>query len=256
MCRLDSGRLADDKKLFSAKTTAELWHPVTSKPITRYSEELAPLQMNFYSYALGFNVQDYRSVKLVTHTGGLPGYVSRLAMIPEIKLGVTVLTNQESGAAFNAVVYHVLDHYLGATGFDWIKAYKTYYDNRAAQYLMVEESAQQLRVTDTKPSLEKSAYAGLYRDVWYGDIKIELKNDKLEIQFVHTPDLHGELIHWQHDTFLAKWYDRSLRGDAFITFSLDPDGKIEQAKMKPFSPAVDFSFDYQDLRLMPVDEEE
>ena len=67
-------------------------------------------------------------------------------------------------------------------------------------------------------------------------------------------DLHGELVHWQYDTFLAKWYDRSLRGDAFITFTLDQNGKIEQAKMKPYSPAVDFSFDYQDLILTPVND--
>ena len=85
-------------------------------------------------------------------------------------------------------------------------------------------------------------------------MKIEFKENNLEVQFVHTPDLYGELIHWQYDTFVARWYDRSLRGDAFITFSLKPDGSIEHAKMKPYSPAVDFSFDYQDLLLVPVSE--
>jgi CubicO group peptidase (beta-lactamase class C family) len=251
--QLDSGRLADDKRLFSQRTTRELWNPVTPKPIRQYSAELAPLQMNFHNYALGFNVQDYHGKKLVTHTGGLPGYLSRLAMIPELKLGVTVLTNQESGAAFNSIVFHVLDHYLNAEAYDWIQAFKTYYDHRAESAIAVEESADQSRVKESKPSLTLKDYAGVYHDAWYGDVKIEFKQEKLEIQFVHTPDLYGELIHWQYDTFVARWYDRSLRGDAFITFSLDSQGKIEQAKMKPYSPAVDFSFDYQDLLLQPVD---
>lgn len=250
--QLDSGRLANDKRLFSPRSTRELWNPVTPKPIPQYSAELAPLQMNFHNYALGFNVLDYRGKKLVTHTGGLPGYLSRLAMIPEMKLGVTVLTNQESGAAFNSIVFHVLDHYLNAETYDWIKAYKTYYEKRAALALAVEKSADQSRVKESKPSLTLEDYAGVYRDAWYGDVKIDFKEDKLEIQFVHTPDLHGELVHWQYDTFVARWYDRSLRGDAFITFSLKPDGSIEHAKMKPYSPAVDFSFDYQDLLLVPV----
>jgi len=250
--QLDSGRLADDKRLFSPRSTRELWNPVTPKPIPQYSAELAPLKMNFHNYALGFNVLDYRGKKLVTHTGGLPGYLSRLAMIPELKLGVTVLTNQESDAAFNAIVFHVLDYYLNSKPQDWIKAFKTYYDHKANQAKAVEKNADRTRAKKSKPSLTLKDYAGVYHDAWYGDVKIEFKQDKLEIQFVHTPDLYGELIHWQYDTFVARWYDRSLRGDAFITFSLKPDGSIEHAKMKPYSPAVDFSFDYQDLLLVLV----
>ena len=57
------------------------------------------------------------------HTGGLPGYVSRVAMIPDANVGVAVLTNQESGEAFDAIAFHVLDHYLGAPAFDWIDGY-------------------------------------------------------------------------------------------------------------------------------------
>jgi hypothetical protein len=48
------------------------------------------------------------------------------------------------------------------------------------------------------------------------------------------------------------WRDRELRADAFVTFSLNPDGSIDQVKMAPASPAVDFSFDFQDLLLRPV----
>ena len=97
-------------------------------------------------------------------------------------------------------------------------------------------------------------YAGLYHDAWYGGIRIRPEQGKLVITFEHTPDLTGELEHWQYDTFVARWYDRSLRGDAFITFSLNPDGSIAAATMKPFSDKVDFSFDFQDLKLVPVKE--
>jgi hypothetical protein len=166
---------------------------------------------------------------------------------------VAVLTNQESGAAFNSVVFHVLDFYLNAEKYDWIAAFKSYYDRRSVQANAMELNAEQSREKDSKPSLVLENYAGTYRDKWYGDIIIAFINGKLEINFSRTPDLIGELVHWQHDTFIARWYDRSLRGDAFITFYLDENGKIECAKMKPFSPAVDFSFDYQDLLLVPVE---
>ena len=55
--------------------------------------------------------------------------------------------------------------------------------------------------------------------------------------------------HWQYETFKVRWRDRTLRADAFITFQLDAEGKPVRATMEPESPAVDFSFDYQDLKL-------
>ena len=57
---------------------------------------------------------------MLTHTGGLPGYVSGVLMMPDIGLGVSVLTNQESGEAFNALAYYVVDQYLGGTEIDWV----------------------------------------------------------------------------------------------------------------------------------------
>ena len=81
---------------------------------------------------------------------------------------------------------------------------------------------------------------------------IERDGDHLAIHFSRSPDLVGDLEHWQYDTFVARWRDRSLRADAFVTFALNPDGSIERATMKPVSPATDFSYDFQDLLLRPV----
>jgi hypothetical protein len=59
---------------------------------------------------------------------------------------------------------------------------------------------------------------GCYRDPWYGDIANEKKGDGLGVRFTHTPALTGNLEHWQQDTFVARWDDRSLLADAYITF--------------------------------------
>ena len=69
---------------------------------------------------------------------------------------------------------------------------------------------------------------------------------------LQTPSLQGELEHWQYDTFIARWRDRELRADAYVTFALNPEGKVEQIKMKAISPETDFSFDFQDLLLRPA----
>ncbi|RYD28225.1 MAG: class A beta-lactamase-related serine hydrolase, partial [Verrucomicrobiaceae bacterium] len=102
---LAGGKIPDrgEERLFTEKTGRELMTPVTPMPIDDPAPELAGLRMNFCGYALGFSVRDYRGCRLVTHTGGLPGYASRVMLIPERGLGMAVLTNQESGEAFNAV---------------------------------------------------------------------------------------------------------------------------------------------------------
>lgn len=250
--QLDSGRLADDSRLYEASTARELWAMVVPRDPDPPPPELAPLTHDFQGYALGFNVLDYRGEKLVTHTGGLPGFVSRVAMLPNRGVGVAVLTNMESGAAFNALTWYLLDHYLGAPDHDWVEAYAQVERRAAAALTRERDAAAEARNTESTPSLPLPAYAGTYRDAWYGDIEITEESGGLVIRFTRTPSLVGDLTHWQYDTFLVRWRDRELRADAFVTFALEPDGSIRDALMRPASSAVDFSFDFQDLRLLPV----
>jgi CubicO group peptidase (beta-lactamase class C family) len=250
--QLSGGTLADGSRLFSTQTARQLTSIVTPIPIGDPPPELPPLKTNFHGYALGFDIRDYRGHKIVMHTGGLPGYVSRVAMIPDLNVGVAVLTNQESGEAFDSIAYRVLDYYLGAPAFDWIDGYTKVHARVAAGVSAAEGHASSARDATSKPSLPLAKYAGTYRDAWYGDITIAEEGGKLVIRFSHTPGLVGDLEHWQHDTFIARWRDRELRADAYVAFALNPDGSIDQAKMRAVSPATDFSFDFQDLLLRPA----
>jgi hypothetical protein len=176
-------------------------------------------------------------------------------MVPDAGLGVAVLTNQESGEAFESIAFRILDHYLGVAPFDWIDAFSKIHDRNAAGAAAVEKQAAAARDAASKPSLPLASYAGTYRDGWYGDVTIAQEGGKLVMRFTHTPLLVGNLEHWQHDTFVARWRDRELRADAFVAFALKPDGSIDQAKMTAVSPSTDFSFDFQDLLLKPVSSE-
>jgi len=249
--QLDSGQVAGGPRLFRPSLTGQIQAIVTPIPIRPPPPELARFRPNFSGYGLGEDIQDYRGHKLVSHTGGLPGFVSRVAMIPDQRLGVVVLTNQESGAAFDAITNRILDHYLGAPAFDWLGALKTVSARGDSALAAFERRTQAGRDPNGRPSLPLGRYAGTYQDRWYGDVTIAEENGKLVIRFSHTPALSGELEHWQYDTFIARWRDRELRADAYVTFALDPDGSIDQVKLRAVSPAADFSFDFQDLLLRP-----
>ena len=251
LVQLDSGRVSESERLFAARTTSELWRMVTPIPFGPPPPELAPLARSFNGYALGFAVRDYRGRQMVTHTGSLPGYVSRLTLLPGIDLGVVVLTNAEEGAAFDAITHHVIDHYLGAPAHDWLGAYVSRDARRDSIRAHRIRTSTVARDTASRPSLELAEYADVYTDPWYGDIVVESAGTGLAIRFTRTPSLVGDLEHWQHDTFLVRWRDRQLRADAFVTFDLAPDGRIQAARMAPASADVDFSYDFQDLRLRP-----
>jgi CubicO group peptidase (beta-lactamase class C family) len=252
MVQLDSGRVADGTRLFSPASTQQLWREVTPEPIADPPAGLPHLRPHFLGYALGLNTLDYRGRMLLTHTGGLPGYVSRVALIPELRLGVAVLTNQESGLAFDAIAYRVLDHYLGARAPDYVGIYQALAARDRAKLAAEADAAAARRDSTSGPSLPLSGYAGTFRDPWYGDVAIAVERGGLVVRMSRTPALVGDLEHWQHDTFLARWRDPELRADAYVTFALNPDGTIAQVRMAPASSAVDFSFDFQDLRLEPV----
>lgn len=253
MVQIDSGRVAGGEgRVFGPSVTRELWKPVTPMPFGNPPPELEPLRHHFQFYALGLRAQDYRGEQMLTHTGGLPGYLSQVAFLPERRLGVVVLTNQESGEAFNSITYHVLDHYLDAPAWDWLGGFAALKARNDSALEEFEARTAAQRESDAGPSLRLGAYAATYRDAWYGDIDIAMEGGGLVIRFSRSPDLVGDLEHWHYDTFLVRWRKRELRADAFITFGLTAEGSVGSASMKPASPAVDFSFDFQDLLLKPV----
>jgi CubicO group peptidase (beta-lactamase class C family) len=241
-------QLSRGGKLFSEAQSKEMWSPQTILPIEEATGVFAEVQPNFRAYGLGWILQDYRGRKMVYHTGTLAGYVSRTTLVPELNLGVVVLTNAEQEGAHQAIAYSIVDQYLGVAPVDWVTAAHS----KAAEAESKAAQSVGQRHTKSRPSLPLASYAGTYRDPWYGYVNVEHGAGKLTISFTHTKQLSGDLEHWQYDTFVARWRDRTLNADAYVTFALNPDGSIESAKMQPVSPLTDFSFDFQDLALRRV----
>ena len=250
ICRLDSGRYAGGR-LFSERQAREMWSGQTILPIADPDPPLAALRPDFAEYGLGWRLRDYRGRKIVTHTGGLAGMSSQITLVPAEKLGIVILTNSESDL-MAALSYRLLDEFLdGGPRTDWVAAFVRAAQLDRAQADSTVRANRAARDSLSKPSLPQERYAGRYRDELYGDAGITLEEGRLVLRFSRSPAFVGELEHWQYDTFIARWRTAHLE-DAYVAFSLNPDGSTDRFRMTAVSPVADFSFDYQDLEFRPL----
>jgi CubicO group peptidase (beta-lactamase class C family) len=249
---LNDGKTEQGAQLITAKQLGELWTQQTPMRIREPKPPLAATKPNFAAYGLGFSLRDYKGRKIAMHGGALQGFYSTVLMVPEEKLGIAILTNAENGPAMTALYWRILDQYLKVPASDWITLYAA--QEAAAHKEELERQGKEVsaRAARSSPSLPLASYDGDYEDPWYGKVTIRAEGGKRMMRFVRTPDLTGELEHFQHDTFIVRWKERNFNADAYVTFALNPDGSIERMKMAPISTETDFSYDFRDLTFTPV----
>jgi len=239
------------QRLFSADRSAEMWDVTTPTPLTQLQSGL--YGSHFAGYGFGWEVSDTRGYRLIHHNGGVLGTVTWVSMIPELGLGVVVLTNQQSGAAMEAVGGQILDAYLGGEKRDWVAIAQAIMAKRDANAASVNDTVARTLASAGPPALPLSAYVGTYRDPWRGDAVVRRIGDTLVLKFSRTDSLEGNLIPYQGNIFVVRWKDRSLDADAFVRFEQGFDGKAADMTLRAISPSTDFSFDFQDLAFKRAD---
>jgi CubicO group peptidase (beta-lactamase class C family) len=239
-----------DKRLFSEEQSEQMWTGVVPTPIRRFPPEFAATEPKFNLYALGWDVSDYRGAKVVGHDGAVLGSQATIALLPDKNVGIFIAANSEDGEIILGLRDELLDHYLGAPQGQWPEKFHAFKMGRLAA------AAKQVQTAEAKPapigpSLPLDRYVGDYTDPWYGTITVRRSGKGLNIAFPHSSGMEGPLTHYQYDTFKTNpalgWVE-----PAYVSFSVDADGKIERVTMKPVSPRADFSWDYQDLLFEPV----
>ena len=250
--QLQNGKYGPEKQyqLFSKKEHNEMWSLQTIIP----ANPRPPYNTHFSGYGLGWFLSDVKGYKQVTHTGGLEGIVTQTTLFPELNLGIVVLTNQQSGAAFTAITNTIKDSYLDIPYTNYLEIYsKREKDNIAeADKTTAEVWATVANNLKEKKKIDLKNYTGMYTDNWFGKIELSEKKEKLFFKSIRSPQLTGEVFFYKDSTFIVKWNNRSFNADAFLFFSLDETGKTDTLKMKAISELTDFSYDFQDLDFIRI----
>lgn len=248
--RLAMGALPDGSRLFSEATAREMFRPNVIVGSSEGPTAALPGRAITSTYAMGWQVQDYRGERYITHGGGSPGGISATVLIPGRNAGFSIFSNAEESFLLRSLRSGIADIVMDKAGFDWIG------DSRRLLAEGTERSLAAAREIDAKqaagaaPSLPLAAYAGTWRDPWYGDIVISERNGGLWLDFTRSLALKGPLEPYDGETMRTRFPDKREE-DAFITFALE-NGRPVRATLKGVSPDIDFSYDYQNLRLTRV----
>jgi CubicO group peptidase (beta-lactamase class C family) len=233
----------DNTRILSEDQIWEMWKQHTVIPVSKSTKELFPTT-HFNSYGLGWGLSDYHGHKIVSHGGGLDGMISRVAMVPEINLGLVVLTNSINSLP-PALAYKIIDTYLGVSPKDWSQIYLER-DRKSSE----EDKERIAKIKEKIPIAEKTAltpkledYTGSYSDPMYGDADVTLEKDHLVLNFVPTPIFISDLTYMSYDTFLLKLRNKFSfipHGIGTVQFVRDKYGKVME--MKVDIPNHDFFF--------------
>ncbi len=186
---------------------------------------------NFAMYGLGWVLEDYAGKKIVSHTGGVNGFVTSVYLVPEENLGIIVLTNTDANGFFEALRNEIEDAYLGLPYRNYSKVYLDYQQadekEKEDQWKAVRDSI----ALNPKTELPLTAYAGKYIHDVYGNMNINTENGKLIMRFQHHKGRYGTLEPLGGNRFFCTYSD-PLYGRKKLAFT------VENKKVKSLTVRV------------------
>ncbi len=216
------------------------WTTITTPQISNeVGPDAASGGRHFSGTAMGWFTNDQYGVKIITHSGGMPGFILNHAVVPEKDLAVIALGNGESSSVF-AATGKALNMYLGDGKADPTTRMLTGAEANKAENAKRVADRVTARVMGTKPSGPPSGLKGTYTDNVYGDANIEETNGIAKLIFPRAKELFtGDLEHWHYDTWKWNHADPFLE-PGYVTFEFDADHTVTGFKIDLYSP--DFHF--------------
>jgi CubicO group peptidase (beta-lactamase class C family) len=208
-------QLTDSKLIEETKT------PQTVIRMEGLTRDANP-ETSLMSYAMGWNVQDYRGEQLVSHAGALNGFRTHVDLLPRRNAGFVIMTNVGRGVALISMRNALADLLSGKPSRDW-NAYYLMIDRRADEKDEAEKQERlSKRVLGTTPTHPLESYAGEYVSEAYGTAKVTVVDGKLVLQW---NQLTIPMTHFHYDVFSAVSEPDDV--DEQVAFGLDDARKVK-----------------------------
>ena len=246
LTQLRRGQPIEGPRIFSEAQSELMWTPQTIVPPIGNWPALG--RTHFSAYGLGWFLEDFNGYKRVFHSGTLGGMMTYQSLVPELNLGVIVLTNSDVDEARKTIALAITDDYTGGPKRDWVKIVQALKADKAREHEEMDAKRQPVPIPEADvANIDIAPYVGTFKDAWRGEAMVTRAKDGLTLTFSHTKELSGPLTAIRPGLFIVRWKNRALNADAYVRFREDFAGAVEGFTMEVVTADTDFSFDFQDL---------
>lgn len=183
-------------------------------------------ESNFMNYGLGWFLTDYRGLKVVSHGGNIDGMTAYVVLVPERNYGLVALVNMNgANALVSAVAHRLIDRMEGGEEVPWSARMLARWDELQEEAREAARKVEEGRIADAPPTLEASAYAGVYANDMYGEIVVAESESGESLSARFGAGFEGPLEHWHYDVYRAVWEGSTGPGE-FFRFEIGNDGKV------------------------------
>jgi CubicO group peptidase (beta-lactamase class C family) len=162
---------------------------------------------HFALYGLGWFLQEYNGRKIISHTGGVNGFVTSVTLVPEEKLGIIVLTNTDANNFYEALKWDIMDAYMHLPFRNYSKVYKNGQDMENKHTVEMVKKLNDSAAMHLTPDLPLTAYAGQYEHAVYGRMWLTVSGNTLSMRLEHHPHLTAILEPLGGNRFLCTYSD-------------------------------------------------
>jgi CubicO group peptidase (beta-lactamase class C family) len=237
ICQLDSGRY-NGKQVIPFEVIRDTRIPRSIEGTTK-----RPFNRGHYRlYGLGWELMDYESREVVSHTGGVNGFVTSVTLLPEENLGIVVLTNTDANSFYEALKWEIVDSYLNLPYRNYsnfaLKHYKRFNNAELSQYRAQKDTV----AMHNRPPADLKNFTGRYVHPVYGYLNISMTGKLLKMSFEHHPDLTGTLEYLAGNRFLCTYSDPTF-GIKAIPFEIE-NSQVKSLRLRvaDFVEFIDYKF--------------
>ena len=225
LMQLNNGKL-DGKQIIPAPVIAQ-----TRRPQSILGDGGHLFNKGHFSlYGLGWFLEEYSGRKIVSHTGGVNGFVTSVTLIPEENLGIIVFTNTDQNSFYEALKWEIADAYLGNSYRNYSQVYLGYATAQNAGEAKKTKALQDSVALKPASALPLSAYTGNYYNNVYGDMNVVMEKQELRMKFSHHPNMYAKLEALGGDRFYVKFSD-PIFSTAVFPFHTE-NGKVTGVTVK------------------------
>lgn len=185
---------------------------------------------HFSLYGLGWFLEEYCGKKIVSHTGGVNGFVTSVTLIPEEKLGIVVLTNTDQNSFYEALKWEIADAYLGKPYRNYSKVYAGFNNEQKTKDDATDKKMKDSVALQLKTILPLTAYCGSYSNEVYGNMNVVQEGSELKMKFSHHPNMYAKLESLGGNRFYVTFSD-PIFSKAIFPFTVT-NGKVTAATVK------------------------